>query len=78
MTGEFVCRRPIAPRPLPAGLDKIEFLQSNQNHEIYQKAFDIIETYFGSEEEVAQVAPADSQGEYQFSAPADPPANIQF
>ena len=59
-------------------MDKIEFLQSNKNQEIYQKAFDIIETYFGSEEEATQVAPADSQGEYQFSAPTDPPANIQF
>ncbi|KAF0287048.1 Importin subunit alpha-7 [Amphibalanus amphitrite] len=60
------------------GLDKIEFLQSNKNQEIYQKAFDIIETYFGSEEEVAQVAPADSHGEYEFSAPSDAPTNIQF
>ena len=59
-------------------MDKIEFLQSNKNQDIYQKAFDIIETYFGSEEEVTQVAPADSHGEYQFSAPSDPPANIQF
>ncbi len=33
------------------GLDKIEFLQSHENMEIYQKAFDIIEHYFGSEDD---------------------------
>ena len=50
-----------------AGLDKIEFLQSHENMEIYQKAFDIIETYFGSEEEDAKLAPSvDAQGQ-QFS-----------
>ena len=38
------------------GLDKIEFLQSHENMEIYQKAFDIIEHYFGSEEEDKDVS----------------------
>ncbi|CAF0823214.1 unnamed protein product [Adineta steineri] len=33
------------------GLDKIEYLQSHENIEIYQKAFHIIETYFGVEED---------------------------
>ena len=37
------------------GLDKIEFLQSHENIEIYQKAFDIIERYFGTEEEDKEV-----------------------
>ena len=37
------------------GLDKIEFLQSHENMEIYQKAFDIIERYFGTEEEDKEV-----------------------
>lgn len=46
------------------GLDKIEFLQSHENMEIYQKAFDIIETYFGSEEEDTKLAPSvDAQGQ---------------
>ncbi|KAL1139718.1 hypothetical protein AAG570_006696 [Ranatra chinensis] len=40
------------------GLDKIEFLQSHENIEIYQKAFDIIERYFGSEDEDSRVAPS--------------------
>ena len=39
------------------GLDKIEFLQSHENLEIYQKAFDIIERFFGSEEEDSKIAP---------------------
>jgi importin subunit alpha-1 len=48
------------------GLDKIEFLQSHENMEIYQKAFDIIEHYFGSEEEDARVAPSVDPQEQQF------------
>merc|ERR1711881_451192 len=48
------------------GLDKIEFLQSHENLDIYQKAFDIIERYFGSEEDDARLAPTvDAQG-HQF------------
>lgn len=52
------------------GLDKIEFLQSHENVEIYQKAFDIIEHYFGSEEEDAKVAPEvdENAQQYQFKA----------
>lgn len=65
---------------LPAGLDKIEFLQSNKNQEIYQKAFDIIETYFGSEDEVSTVAPSGDAplGEFQFAPGAQPHQNINF
>ncbi len=47
------------------GLDKIEFLQSHENLDIYRKAFDIIEHYFGSEDDAdARIAPTvDSQGQ---------------
>merc|ERR1719228_931604 len=46
------------------GLDKIEFLQSHENLDIYKKAFDIIERYFGSEEDDSRIAPAvDAQGQ---------------
>lgn len=32
------------------GLDKIEFLQQHENVEIYLKAFEIIERYFGTDD----------------------------
>lgn len=38
------------------GLDKIEFLQSHENIEIYEKAFGIIERYFGSDEDDPRIA----------------------
>lgn len=49
------------------GLDKIEFLQSHENMDIYQKAFDIIEHYFGSEDEDARVAPSQQPEQFQFA-----------
>lgn len=58
------------------GLDKIEFLQSHEMKDIYQKAFDIIEKYFGSEEEDARVAP--EQGSNQFHFNAEEFAAFQF
>lgn len=53
-----------------SGLDKIEFLQSHENLDIYQKAFEIIQHYFGTEEEDARVAPSvdSDQQQYHFSA----------
>lgn len=63
------------------GLDKIEFLQSHENMEIYQKAFDIIEHYFGSEEEDSRVAPSVDQDaqQYQFNADQSVPmGGFQF
>ncbi|XP_063238000.1 importin subunit alpha-7 [Bacillus rossius redtenbacheri] len=63
------------------GLDKIEFLQSHENTEIYQKAFDIIERYFGSEEEDSQVAPSVDQETQQFQFSAEhglPRGGFQF
>jgi len=49
------------------GLDKIEFLQSHENMDIYQKAFDIIEHYFGSEDEDARVAPSQQPEQFTFA-----------
>ncbi|XP_071439856.1 importin subunit alpha-6 [Hetaerina americana] len=63
------------------GLDKIEFLQSHENIEIYQKAFDIIEQYFGTEEDDSRVAPSvDRDGQqYQFNADQSVPmGGFQF
>lgn len=47
------------------GLDKIEFLQSHENQEIYQKAFDLIEHYFGIEDDSA-LAPQVDENQQQF------------
>ncbi|NXW68382.1 IMA7 protein, partial [Hirundo rustica] len=47
------------------GLDKIEFLQSHENQEIYQKAFDLIEHYFGVEDDAA-VAPQVDENQQQY------------
>ena len=49
------------------GLDKIEFLESHKNREIYQKAFNIIERYFGTEEEDKSLATAMDQASQSFS-----------
>ncbi|KAL0281592.1 UNVERIFIED_CONTAM: hypothetical protein PYX00_002532 [Menopon gallinae] len=62
------------------GLDKIEFLQSHANKEIYQKAYDIIEHYFGTDEEDSRVAPAvapDAQ-QFQFTDQSVPMGDFQF
>ncbi|XP_077296130.1 karyopherin alpha1 [Arctopsyche grandis] len=63
------------------GLDKIEYLQSHKNIEIYQKAFDIIEHYFGSEEEDGRIAPCVSSSNDQFQFNSDqsvPMGGFQF
>ncbi|XP_044761473.1 importin subunit alpha-7 isoform X2 [Coccinella septempunctata] len=63
------------------GLDKIEFLQSHENIEVYQKAFDIIEHFFGTDEEDANVAPSvdPEQQQYHFSSDQSVPmGGFQF
>jgi importin subunit alpha-2 len=53
------------------GLDKIEFLQQHENMEIYLKAFDIIDKYFGTDEdEDKQMVPNvnENQQQYEFNA----------
>lgn len=64
----------------PSGLDKIEFLQSHENQEIYQKAFDLIEHYFGVEEEDASLAPQvnQSQGQFIFQQQEGPMEGFQL
>ncbi|KAH9640513.1 hypothetical protein HF086_018179 [Spodoptera exigua] len=65
----------------PLCLDKIEFLQSHENLDIYQKSFEIIENYFGSEEEDGRLAPAVSSttDQYQFNTDQSVPmGGFQF
>lgn len=59
-----------------SGLDKIEFLQSHENVDIYQKAYDIIEKFFGTEDEEAAIKPeVDTDNhQFRFGAPDDPNA----
>lgn len=51
------------------GLDKIEFLQNHENQDIYQKAFDVIERYFGSEDVDNKLEPTvdENAQQYQFN-----------
>lgn len=51
----------------PIGLDKIEYLQSHENRDIYHKSFYIIEQYFGNEEEDERVAPTVDGNQYAFN-----------
>lgn len=48
------------------GLDKLEFLQGHENQEIYQKAFDLIERYFNTDDEDPSLAPAVDLQQQQF------------
>lgn len=50
----------------PSGLDKLEFLQGHENQEIYQKAFDLIERYFSTDDEDPALAPAVDLQQQQF------------
>lgn len=50
------------------GLDKIEFLQSHENPEIYQKTYNLIEKYFGNEDTDTNINPVvDASNQYQFN-----------
>ena len=57
-------------------MDKIEFLQSHDNLEIYQKVYDIIEKYFGSEEDDTNLAPQVENNQFAFGPGAEDPSNI--
>ncbi|EMP28421.1 Importin subunit alpha-7 [Chelonia mydas] len=62
------------------GLDKIEFLQSHENQEIYQKAFDLIEHYFGVEDDDSNLAPQvdENQQQFIFQQPEAPMEGFQL
>jgi importin subunit alpha-6/7 len=58
------------------GLEKLEALQVHENPEIYQKALEIIEIYFGAEDEDADVL-EDRADNNQYNFAVNPPANPQ-
>lgn len=62
------------------GLDKIEFLQSHENQDIYQKAFDLIEHYFGVEDDDSSLAPQvdETQQQFIFQQPEAPMEGFQL
>ncbi|KAL7980613.1 hypothetical protein Chor_001767 [Crotalus horridus] len=62
------------------GLDKIEFLQSHENQEIYQKAFDLYEHYFGIEDDDSTLAPQvdEAQQQFIFQQPEAPMEGFQL
>lgn len=61
------------------GLDKIEFLQSHENQEIYQKAFDLIEHYFGVEDDSTLAPQVDeNQQQFIFQQPEAPMEGFQL
>lgn len=49
------------------GLDKLEFLQSHEMKDIYEKAFYILEKYFNTEVEDVRVTPSVDNGQYKFN-----------
>lgn len=57
------------------GLDKIEFLQNHENQEIYRKSFEIIERFFGTDEEDEKLAPKvdENSQQYNFGSGPNPP-----
>ncbi len=59
------------------GLDKIEYLQSHENIEIYQKAFHIIETYFGVDDD-ENLAQQGESAPFEFGTTNNPTANGQI
>jgi hypothetical protein len=58
------------------GLDKIEYLQSHENIEIYQKAFHLLETYFGVDEEDNIPAQGESRPFEFGTAPTNPSSTM--
>lgn len=56
-----------------SGLDQIEYLQGHENIEIYNKAFEIIDKYFGNDEEQSNIAPNvdEANSQFRFGAPSN-------
>ncbi|KAH8373323.1 hypothetical protein KR009_000621 [Drosophila setifemur] len=60
------------------GLDKIEYLQAHENRDIYHKSFNIIEQYFGNEEEDTRVAPIAGSQQFEFNPDNVPNNGFNF
>jgi len=61
------------------GVDKLEALQSHSNEDIYQKAVDLLEKYFGAEDDEEENLLPNTAGDgFSFGAPAMPAAQMGF
>jgi len=62
------------------GLDQIEYLQSHENVEIYNKAFEIIDKYFSNDDEQTNIAPNvdETNQQFRFGAPSNADGGNQF
>lgn len=60
------------------GLDKIEFLQTHEKIEIYERAYSILQEYYGNDEEDVDVAPSTQNNEFQFTNQPVTDTGFQF
>ena len=61
------------------GLEKIESLQSHVNESIYKLAYKLIDTYFDTEDDDENVAPAQSNEQFLFATNTNlPPGGFQL
>ena len=61
------------------GLEKIESLQSHVNESIYKLAYKLIDTYFDTEDDDENVAPAQSNEQFLFATNNNlPPGGFQL
>lgn len=54
------------------GLDKLEYLQSHNNQEVYKKAYTIIDKYFSHTDDIDEdtsLAPQQTNEQFTFSVP---------
>ena len=58
------------------GLDKLEQLQNHHNEDVYKKAMNILETYFGldEDEDDGTLTPETTQAGFVFAPQPPPPA----
>lgn len=59
-------------------VDKLESLQNHENSEIYERAYQLIDTYFGENEEDKQIAPKEANGALEFNAQNGPGSGFNF